>query len=381
MRVENFIHILGLDFFTGVADSRLKALCDYLLYTYGTDSKHHVIAANEGNSVALAAGYHLATGKAPVIYMQNSGQGNAMNPVASLLDDQVFAIPAVFITGWRGEPGVYDEPQHIRQGKMTCGLFRELGIAYQVIGSDTTETETAASMEQFRLLLAQGKAVAFVIGKDGLEYDGGIRYQNHYTLCREEIIRQIAAVSSGDPVIATTGMISRQLFEIRERDGTGHASDLLVTGALGHCSSAALGVALHKPHTRVWCIDGDGSVLMHMGALAVTGYHKPANLIHVVINNGAHESVGGMPTAACAMDLSEVAKACGYQMSVCVDQMDDFIRALKEAGKGNRLAMIEVKCATGSGKNPGRPSVTPAANKRNFMEYLGTSGPFSGACS
>lgn len=141
MRVEEFVEIIGADFYTGVPDSQLKPLCDYLMNTYGIDSKHHIIAANEGNGIALAAGYNLSTGKVPVVYMQNSGEGNIVNPITSLLNDNVYAIPAILIIGWRGEPGIHDEPQHIYQGKITLKLLEDLGIITCIINEETTEEE------------------------------------------------------------------------------------------------------------------------------------------------------------------------------------------------------------------------------------------------
>ena len=168
MQARQFIDILGADFYTGVPDSQLKALCSCLLRRYGVDPKHHVIAANEGNCAALAAGYHLATGKVPVVYMQNSGEGNIVNPVASLLHDDVYGIPMIFVIGWRGEPGVKDEPQHVYQGRITCQLLKDLGIDYTIVSPETTVEEAEQAMEGFRAQLAQGRDVAFVIRKEAL---------------------------------------------------------------------------------------------------------------------------------------------------------------------------------------------------------------------
>ncbi|MBO4776124.1 MAG: phosphonopyruvate decarboxylase, partial [Lachnospiraceae bacterium] len=290
MQVEKLVEIIGSDFFTGVPDSQLKALCNFLMNRYGIDSKHHIIAANEGNCTALAAGYHLATGKVPVVYMQNSGEGNIINPVASLLNDKVYAIPAVFIVGWRGEPGVHDEPHHIYQGEVTVKLLEDMDIKTFVIGKETTDEEVEEAMKNFREILSKGKDVAFVIRKGALSYDGKVKYENSNTMVREEIIRHIAKASGEDPIVSTTGKASRELFEIREANKKSHKYDILTVGSMGHTSSIALGVALNKPDKRVWCIDGDGSVLMHMGSMAVVGSNAPENLIHVVINNGAHET-------------------------------------------------------------------------------------------
>ena len=298
MKAQTLVNILGADFYTGVPDSQLKALCNYLINTYGIDDRHHVIAANEGNCTALAAGYHLATGKVPVVYMQTSGEGNVINPVDSLLNDKVYAIPVIFVVGWRGEPGIHDEPQHIYQGEVTVKLLDDMGIASFIIGKDTTEEELAAAMERFRPLLAQGKDVAFVVRKGALTYDGKVHYSNENTMVREEIIRHIVEATGEDPIVSTTGKASRELFEIREARGQSHKYDFLTVGSMGHSSSIAMEVAVQKPDTKVWCIDGDGAVLMHMGAMAVLGASAPKNLVQVVINNGAHETVGGMPTVS-----------------------------------------------------------------------------------
>ena len=211
MKVENFLEIIGADFYTGVPDSQLQALCNYLMAAYGIDPKHHIIAANEGNCTALAAGYHLATGKVPVVYLQNSGQGNIINPVASLLNDQVYAIPMVFVIGWRGEPGLHDEPQHIYQGEVTLQLLEDMGIAHFVIGPDTGDEEVAQAMDRFRTLLAAGKDVAFVIRKGALTQAPQVVYQNAYPMKREEIIQHIVKASGEDPIVSTTGKASREL--------------------------------------------------------------------------------------------------------------------------------------------------------------------------
>ena len=372
MKVEKLAEIIGADFYTGVPDSQLKALCNYLMATYGIDPHHHIIAANEGNCTALAAGYHLATGKVPVVYMQNSGEGNIINPVASLLNDKVYAIPAVFIVGWRGEPGIHDEPQHIYQGEVTVKLLEDMGIATFIISKDTTDEAAAAAMEQFRAILAEGKDVAFVIRKGALTDAPKVEYRNDQHMVREEIIRHIVKASGEDPIVSTTGKASRELFETRVANGQSHKYDFLTVGSMGHSSSIALGVALNKPDTRIWCIDGDGAVLMHMGSMAVLGANKPKNLIHIVINNGAHETVGGMPTVAADIDLVAIAKACGYPNAVCVDDFGDLDKELEAAKNRNELSLIEVKCSIGAREDLGRPTTTALENKTNFMEYLKT---------
>ncbi len=370
MNVEELLEIIGSDFFTGVPDSRLKALCNYLMSTYGIDREHHIIAANEGNCLGLAAGYHLATSKVPVVYMQNSGEGNIINPLASLVNDKVYAIPVVFIIGWRGEPGIHDEPQHIYQGLVTERLMKDMDVETFVIDKNTGTEDVTAAMESFRKLLSKGKQVAFIIREGSLKFSGSAKYTNSYELNREEAIRHIAAVTGDDPVISTTGKISRELFEIRTASGQDHRTDFLTVGSMGHCSSIALGVALNKPHRKVWCIDGDGAVLMHMGAMAVIGANSPSNLVHIVINNSAHETVGGMPTVAGSADLVKIAEACGYGSCVSVSSLDDLDKELSKAKKSSILTLIEVKCKLGARSDLGRPTTTALENKINFMEHL-----------
>ena len=372
MKVEKLVEIINSDFYTGVPDSQLKALCNYLMNTYGIDPKHHIIAANEGNCTALAAGYHLATGKVPVVYMQNSGEGNIINPVASLLNDKVYAIPVVFVVGWRGEPGVHDEPQHIYQGEVTVKLLEDMDITTFVIGKETTDEEVSAAMETFRSVLAAGKDVAFVIRKSALSYEEKVVYKNNNTMIREEIIQHIVKASGEDPIVSTTGKASRELFETRVANGQSHKYDFLTVGSMGHSSSIALGVAINKPRTRVWCVDGDGAVLMHMGSMAVLGANKPKNMIHIVINNGAHETVGGMPTVAGNIDLVAVAKACGYPYAVSVDSFEKLDSELEAAKNRGCLSLIEVKCSIGARDDLGRPTTTALENKQNFMDYLKT---------
>ena len=372
MNVAKLVEIIDSDFYTGVPDSQLKALCNFLMDKYGIDPKHHIIAANEGNCTALAAGYHLATGKIPVVYMQNSGEGNIINPVASLLNDKVYAIPVIFIVGWRGEPGIHDEPQHIYQGEVTVKLLEDMDIATFVIGKETTEEELSAKMTEFREILASGKDVAFVVKKGALTDAPKVEYKNDNKMIREEIIQHIVKASGEDPIVSTTGKASRELFETRVSNNQSHKYDFLTVGSMGHSSSIALGVAINKPEQRIWCIDGDGAVLMHMGSMAVLGANKPKNLIHVVINNGAHETVGGMPTVASDIDLVAIAKACGYPYAVSVDSFEDLDKELNLAKDRNELSLIEVKCSIGARDDLGRPTTTALENKENFMDFLRT---------
>lgn len=302
--------------------------------------------------------------------MQNSGEGNIINPLASLLNDKVYAIPMIFIIGWRGEPGIHDEPQHIFQGEVTVKLMEDMDVKTFIIGKETTEDELKAVMEDFLALLKNGKQVAFIVRKGALEYSEKVVYKNDNTMTREEIIRHIVQVTGEDPIVSTTGKASRELFETRVANGQSHQYDFLTVGSMGHSSSIALGVALNKPDRKIWCIDGDGAVLMHMGSMAVIGANAPKNLVHIVINNGAHETVGGMPTVASNMDIVAIAKACGYPNAISVSSFAQLDRVLNEAKSRNELSLIEVKCSIGARADLGRPTTTAIENKENFKGFL-----------
>ncbi len=370
MEVEKLVNIIGADFYTGVPDSQLKALCNYLMNSYGLDKKHHIIGANEGNCTAIAAGYYIATGKIPVVYMQNSGEGNIINPVASLLNDNIYAIPVIFIIGWRGEPNINDEPQHLYQGKVTLKLLEDLDIRYFVISKDTSENELLEKMYEFNKLLHNGKQVAFVIKKNALTYSEKIIYQNNNLMLREEVINYILKFAEEDVIISTTGKASRELFELREANHQSHKYDFLTVGSMGHSSSIALSIALNKPDKKIWCIDGDGATLMHLGAMAIIGNNKPNNLIHIIINNFAHESVGGMPTVADTINFVKIAQACGYQYVQCINNLFDLIKELETVKNKNELSLLEIKCSICSRENLGRPTITTHENINNFMNFL-----------
>lgn len=358
------------DFFAGVPDSLLSAVCNYLMDKYGVDNKHHIIAANEGNAVGLAAGYHLATGKTPIVYLQNSGEGNTINPIASLLNEKVYGIPCLFLVGWRGEPGVHDEPQHIFQGEITNSLLEDMDIEYFVISKETTMEEVEDKLAEFEKLFAQGKQAAFVVKKGALEYDNKIKYSNDNLMTREEIINHIVKYSGEDMIVSTTGKASRELFEIRENNGQTHGYDFLTVGSMGHSSSIAMGIASQKPDKKIWILDGDGAMLMHMGALALTGTSGLDNIVHIVLNNAAHESVGGAPTVADKIDIVQIAKGCGYEEVVSVDSFDRLDEELENAKKSGNKCFIEVKCAIGARDDLGRPTTTAKENKEAFMEQL-----------
>lgn len=358
----------GVEFYTGVPDSLLKNVCAYI--TDHFDGNQNIIAANEGGAVALAAGYHLATGKVGCVYMQNSGEGNAVNPLASLTDKEVYHIPILLIIGWRGRPGVHDEPQHIKQGKITTGLLNVMGINYEVLAKE--EEKASSQIEKALSCIREtGEAYALVVEKDTFDsYELQKKERNEYTMSREEAIQIVAAQIPADAIIvSTTGMISRELFEYRTAMKQGHERDFLTVGSMGHASMIALGIALQHPERKVYCFDGDGASIMHMGNMAIVGSKHPDNYIHVIFNNGAHDSVGGQPTVGHKIDIVEIAHAMHYDDATCVctpEQLKDALNNMLTHG----LQLIEVRVKKGNRKDLGRPTTTPKQNKKALMDFL-----------
>jgi phosphonopyruvate decarboxylase len=357
----------GIDFYAGVPDSLLKNLCAYI--TDHADEQHNIIAANEGGAMGLAAGHYLATGQIPVVYMQNSGEGNIINPLTSLTDPDVYNIPVLLVIGWRGKPGVHDEPQHVKQGKVTTGLLNVMGIDYTVLSKEEDKAE-AQIEKAVTYMQATKQCYAFVIEKDTFDaYTLQNVEKNDLTMSREEAIQTVAAaLGEKDVIVSTTGMISRELFEYRTSMNEGHERDLLTVGSMGHASQIALGIALARQDRRVWCFDGDGASIMHMGSMAIVANKAPENYIHVVFNNGAHDSVGGQPTVGLKIDLPAVAKAVGYKQVYSVDNKEDLQKLLVVLGEGP--VFIEVKVKKGNRKDLGRPTTTPIQNKEALMEFL-----------
>lgn len=369
MKVEEFFEGLNYDFFTGVPDSTLSPFCDYLMKEKGISSEH-IIAANEGNCVGLAAGYYMATGKIPVVYLQNSGIGNILNPVVSLLNERIYKIPCLFFIGWRGEPGKKDEPQHKFQGEITQQLLQDIGITTFLIEATTTKEEWNSLLKVVDSMLAQGEQVAFLFTKGAIERETINQNRNSYEIIREEAIHELARFAKKDFFVASTGKISRELFAVREFMKQSHERDFLTVGSMGHCSSIALGIALQKPEQRIWCLDGDGALLMHMGAMAIIGASSVKNMVHVVFNNEAHESVGGYPTVIDNVNLKNLAKSMGYQKIYSVDSIKNLREALLEIDKYNELSFLEIRTAIGSRKDLGRPTSSPSENIKQFMSCL-----------
>ena len=371
IRPEFFIEALrekGIDCFAGVPDSLLKNICAYI--TDHFDAAHNIIAANEGAAVGLAAGHYLATGQPACVYMQNSGEGNIINPLASLTDQEVYNIPVLLLIGWRGRPGVHDEPQHVKQGKVTTGLLNVMGVNYEVLSKE--EDKAAKQIEKAAKALANKEVFALVIEKDTFEdYKLQNVEVNNLTMSREEAIQTVAAaLGEKDCIVSTTGMISRELFEYRAAMNQGHERDFLTVGSMGHASQIALGIALAQPERRVWCFDGDGAAIMHMGSMAIVANKAPKNYVHVVFNNGAHDSVGGQPTVGLKIDLPAVAKAVGYKATYSVDNKDSLNVIMSEAKNLDGPVLVEIKVKKGNRKDLGRPTTTPIQNKEALMAFL-----------
>jgi phosphonopyruvate decarboxylase len=358
----------GINFFTGVPDSLLKDICGYI--TDNTEAKEHIIAANEGAAVSLATGYYLATNSIPLVYLQNSGLGNTINPLLSISDKEVYGIPMILMIGWRGEPGVKDEPQHVKQGRVQNAILDAAEIHYEIIDSSTINVNDTINK---LVLLAKetNSPVALIVKGDTFENYKLLKdTKTSYELNREQaIIEVLNNVSEHDIIVSTTGKSSREVFEYRVTKGQGHQNDFLTVGGMGHANQIALGIALNSKR-KVVCIDGDGAVLMHMGSLAIIGNSIVPNYIHIVINNGAHDSVGGQPTIAFNINLVEIAKASGYKYSVSISTTEEIKSTFKFVNTIEGPIFIEIKTNKGARTNLGRPTKTPKENKTGLMQTL-----------
>ena len=363
--VFSLIRKEGIEFFAGVPDSLLKDFCAYV--TDHTSEQDHVITANEGNAIAMAAGRFLGTGKPALVYMQNSGIGNAVNPLMSLADAEVYSLPMMLMIGWRGEPGVKDEPQHVKQGRIMTALLDAMEIPWYVLDADS---DAAAVIAQAAAKMRDTMApVALLVRKDAFEkYKLQKEAVTDYPLTREDAIKMLVdLLGPEDIVVSTTGMTSRELYEYRAARGDGHGNDFLTVGAMGHTASIAMGLAGGQPQRRIVCLDGDGSVLMHMGALAIAGQLGYSNLIHIVINNGAHDSVGGQPTAGFGVDFVKIALACGYKIARSVSSPDELVQTTENLLNETGPALLEIRVKKGARPDLGRPKSSPIENRNGLI--------------
>lgn len=367
INTENFYNYLianHIDFFAGVPDSLLANFCACVKDK--TSDEKNIITANEGNAVAMCAGYHMSTGKIGLVYMQNSGEGNAVNPLVSLADEDVYSIPMLLVIGWRGEPGKHDEPQHVKQGKITLGLLETMGIAYEIL-EDDYEKQVKKAIDYMK---KESKPYALVIRK-GLFSEYKLNKEiSKYELTREDALKTIIDnLSSDDIIVSTTGKTSREIFEIREANKQGHSNDFLTVGSMGHTASIAYGVAIGTDK-NVWCIDGDGSFIMHMGSLGVIGSKIPHNFKYILNDNGAHESVGGQPTCSRSLDIPAILKACGFKKVIVAETKEEIGSAIKNMKNEDKIALVS-HTKQGSRDNLGRPTTTPQENKKALMHKLG----------
>lgn len=360
----------GVSFFAGVPDSLLKHFCAHVI-RHAAEGEH-VIAANEGAAVALAAGHYFATGRPGLVYMQNSGLGNAVNPLVSLASPDVFGVPMLLLVGWRGEPGVRDEPQHVRQGRCTVALLESIGVPAKVLPD--VSAGAADCIADAIVDASRDRTPVALVVRDGTfaAVEGAVVPNLPGAPAREAALEAILeSVPHDAVVVCTTGMASRELFEIRRRQGQADAGDLRVVGSMGHASQIALGIAMAQPDRSVYCVDGDGALLMHMGSLALIGTRRQANLFHIVLNNGAHDSVGGQPTAGLAIDICAIARACGYAAAHRADDLDAVRRVASQPRVSGGTTLLEVRVATGARAGLGRPDEAPAVNRERLMAFLG----------
>lgn len=359
----------GFDFYAGVPDSLLKDYCAYV--TDHTPSDRNFITANEGSAVALAAGHYLATGRPGVVYLQNSGLGNTVNPLTSLADQACYGIPMLLVIGWRGEPGKKDEPQHVKMGSISREVLDAIGVEWAELPQDLDAAKAAIATAAERLK-ARPAPYAFLVRAGTFEkYKLQSKTPAPYGMSREESIAAILDHLPKDGlIVATTGMPSRELYEHREQRKEGHERDFLTVGSMGHSSQIALGIALSHRDRKVYCIDGDGAVLMHMGGLATIGTSGCKHYKHICLNNGAHDSVGGQPTVAFQVDLSAVAKACGYPSVFVATSREELDQVFAKFDAAEGPAFLEVRVKIGHRDDLGRPKMSPAELKVAYMASI-----------
>lgn len=363
----------GVGFFSGVPDSLLKELCSCIAQE--SSAEQHIVAANEGGAVALALGYHLATGNIPLVYFQNSGLGNIINPLLSLADQEVYAIPMLLVIGWRGEPGVHDEPQHKKQGRVMLPMLDAMEIPFSLLSPELDRADTTLK-DAVAHARTSSTPYALVVKKDTFKPFTAFQPESpSFPLSREEAIHQvIEGLDDRDVIVSTTGMPSREVYDYRRKKGSGHHRDFLTVGGMGHASHIALGIALQQPDRSVYCLDGDGATLMHMGALSLNGTLKAKNFKHIILNNGAHDSVGGQPTVGLAIDFLSIARASGYRQVLRAQTKQELASGLTDLKRSSGPSLLEIRVRRGARKDLGRPATTPIQNKQAFMDFVRSQG-------
>lgn len=358
----------GVDFFCGVPDSLLKSFCAYV--TANTSNGRNIITSNEGAAIALACGYYIGSGKISMVYMQNSGIGNATNPLISLSDPEVYSIPLLLLIGWRGEPGIKDEPQHIKQGKVTLDLLEAMKIPYLVLNSDSNIHEIVThaihhcknSSSPFALVVRKGTFSDFKLESDEL---------TEFPLTRESALEIVLnSIPKDSIIVSTTGMLSRELYELREKRGEKHCNDFLTVGSMGHTSQIALGIALANKTRKIFCFEGDGGALMHMGSYAILGNMHVENLNIILFNNGSHDSVGGQPTVGLQTNFQKIFEGCGFLKHEMASKESELRLKLKDLLSTADTFLFEIKIRKGSRKDLGRPAQTPLQTKNDVIRVL-----------
>ena len=365
----NKLQECGIDFFTGVPDSLLKDICGFI--TDETPKERNIISTNEGGAIGLAMGYNMSTSKIPLVYMQNSGFGNTINPLLSLADPKVYGIPMLLLVGWRGEPNIKDEPQHVKQGEVSEILLQSLNIPYSIISS---ETKNFSNLLNDAVDVMKSKSTPYVIlvRKGTFEkYSLKNEKVTDYDLNREGAVKKIIdLINKDDIIVSTTGKTSREVFEYREEIRDGHEKDFLTVGGMGHTNQIALGIAIGKPNRTIYCIDGDGAVLMHTGSLGIIGDIAPSNLKHIIINNGAHDSVGGQPSIGFDINFRKIAEGFNYKKTFQIKMLNEFDEVFKNFKNSSGPSLLEILVNKGARKNLGRPTISPRENKANFQLFL-----------
>ena len=357
-------------FYAGVPDSLLKEFLSELSQKASPET--HFICANEGNAVAVAAGYNLSTKKLPLVYMQNSGLGNSVNPLMSLCHKQVYSIPMLLLIGWRGEPGESDEPQHVAMGSITPQLLDAMQIQYFLLDGDSESDELIAKAS--RAAFEQSAPVALLCRKEAFSKAGKTttqdRQQSQLKLTRQVAIETVLKAAEGTVTVCNTGFTAREVFGQRAQSDKGHSNDFLNAGAMGHASQIAFGMACGNPSKQIICFDGDGAMIMHLGGLALIGPRAPSNLTHILLNNGVHDSVGAQPTAGFKIDLQQIARACGYPKVDSCDTVEQLKPLIEEHLACGTLSFLEIRIRPGSSDKLPRPPQDFAKQRLQFMENL-----------
>ena len=357
------------NFFTGVPDSLLKELC--LCIKDLSKKENHIISANEGNAVAISCGYNIATGKYGVVYMQNSGLGNIINPLLSLADEKVYKIPMLFLIGYRGEPNKKDEPQHIKQGELTIPLLETLGIEYLILDENYKKQIKYC----YEYIKDNGKPIAIIVKRNTFSKYKAETEKNNNLLTREEALDIIINnINSNDYTVLTTGKTSREIFEIREKYDMSHSNDFLTVGSMGHTSSLAFGISLFTTN-NIFCIDGDGAFIMHMGGLAVAIQNAKDNFKYILINNGSHESVGGQPTIAYDINIPNILSGFGFKEVIEVNNTNELKNALEKMKNKGKMAIV-INTNNKSRNDLGRPNISLIDSKEQFQRRINNTNKY-----